>query len=90
MNNSQTKQVNIHQRWLVLMLLTLSTYSLGKLGFSGVWVMLFLLFIASLKALIIMRDFMQLRHVSAVWKKLMFGWLAFVCGAISLIYYFSI
>jgi len=84
------KQLTAHQLWLGLMLLTLSTYSLGKFGFNGVWAMLFLIFIAVFKALIIMRDFMQLRNVSTLWQKIMFGWLAFVCGAISLSYILSI
>lgn len=83
------KQLNVHQLWLLIMFLTLTTYALGKLGFSGVWVMLILLSTAAIKATIIMRDFMELRGVSKLWQWMMYGWLGFVCLAISISYFVS-
>ena len=69
-----------------MLLLTLSTYLMGKVGFSGAFAVFFLLITAIIKATIIIRDFMELRDVSLVWRIIMFGWLWIVCLAIAVSY----
>lgn len=81
---------NVHTIWLVMMLLTLSTYAMGKLEFSGAAVMLFLLLTASVKAVFIIRDFMELRGVSLLWRIIMYGWLWVVCITIAITYIISL
>jgi len=81
---------NIHTIWLVMMLLTLSTYAMGDLGFSGVVAVLFLLSTAAIKGIFIIRDFMELKGVSLLWRVIMYGWLGTVCLAIAITYYISI
>ncbi len=87
---TQTRHTNIHAIWLIMMLLTLSTYGLGRLGFDGVTVMLFLMATAVIKATFIIRDFMELRDVSLLWRIIMYGWLWLVSLGIGITYIISI
>lgn len=81
---------NIHTLWLLMLLLTLSTYAIGKLGYSGVEVVVFLLFTATVKAIFIIRDFMGLRGVSLLWRAIMYGWLVIVITGIAAAYLASL
>ncbi|RLA00329.1 MAG: hypothetical protein DRQ42_05745 [Gammaproteobacteria bacterium] len=81
---------NIHTIWLVMMFLTLSTYALGDLGFSGVVAVLILLSTAAIKGVFIIRDFMELKGVSLLWRVIMYGWLGTVCLAIAITYFITI
>lgn len=73
-----------------MMLLTLSTYIMGELAYSGVIVMLFLLLTAAIKGALIISDFMELKDVSLLWRVIMYGWLCVVCFAIAVSYIISI
>jgi len=73
-----------------MMFLTLSTYALGDLGFSGVVAVLILLSTAAIKGVFIIRDFMELKGVSLLWRVIMYGWLGTVCLAIAITYFISI
>ena len=73
-----------------MLLLTLSTYVLGKLDFSGLAVVLILLVTAIIKAVFIIRDFMELRGVSLLWRVIMYGWLWVICIAIIITYIISL
>ena len=84
------KLYNIHNIWLAMMVLTLTTYAIGKLGYSGASVMLFILLTAAVKAGMIIRDFMELRGVSLLWRLIMYGWLLVVCAAIAIAYIISL
>ncbi len=81
---------NIHSIWLAMMVLTLTTYAIGKLEYSGMAVMLFLLSSATVKAGMVIRDFMGLRGVSLLWQVIMYGWLLVVCVAIAIAYRVSL
>ncbi|MEA1889713.1 MAG: cytochrome C oxidase subunit IV family protein [Pseudomonadota bacterium] len=81
---------NIHTIWLAMMLLTLTTYAMAKLGYSGAVVMLFLLLSAATKAILIIRDYMELRGVSLLWRVIMYGWLLVVSLAIAIAYLISL
>ncbi len=84
------KLYNVHNIWLLMLLLTLTTYAIGKLGYSGAAVMLFLLSTAAVKAGLIIRDFMELRGVSLLWRVIMYGWLLVVCVSIAIAYIISL
>ncbi len=84
------KLYNVHNIWLLMLLLTLTTYVIGKLGYSGAVVMLLLLSTAAVKAGLIIRDFMELRGVSLLWRVIMYGWLLTVCVAIAIAYIISL
>lgn len=73
-----------------MMLLTLSTYAMGKLNFSGIGVISFLLLTAVIKGVFIIREFMELNGVSPLWRAIMYGWLWTVCLAIAVTYLLSI
>ena len=81
---------NVHTIWLVMLALTLSTYLLGKLGFHGLGVVAFLLLTSVLKGSFIIRDFMELRGVSLLWRVIMYGWLWGVCLTILLTYWLGV
>jgi Prokaryotic Cytochrome C oxidase subunit IV len=84
------KLYNIHTLWLGMLLLTLTTYTIGKLGYSGVVVVSFLLITAAAKAIFIIRDFMELRGVSLLWRVMMYGWLLIVVAGIAITYLISL
>jgi len=67
------KNMSAHTVWVLLMLLTIFAYGLGKVGFSGVFAMLLLLLSAFVKSHFIIADFMELRDVSLIWRVIMFG-----------------
>ena len=90
MKASISKHYNIHTIWLTMMVLTLTTYAIGKLGYSGAAVMLFLLLTATAKAGMIIRDFMELRGVSLLWRVIMYGWLLVVILGIAISYLVSL
>ncbi len=81
---------NIHTIWIALILLTLSTYAMGKLGFSGLTVVIVLLLTAAIKGVLIINDFMELKGVSLLWRVLMYGWLWSVIIVIAITYAFTI
>ncbi len=90
MNTMISKPVNVHILWLAMMLLTMITYAMGKLDLNGAAVMLFLLLTAAVKATFIIRDFMELRGVSLLWRVIMYGWLSIVCASIGITYIISL
>ena len=69
-----------------MMLLTLTTYAIARLGFSGTTVMMFLLLTAIIKGSIIIGDFMEVRGVSLMWRIMMYGWLWLVVLTIAVTY----
>lgn len=84
------KLYNIHSLWLAMLLLTLTTYAMAKLEYSGTAAMMFLLLTAAIKAGWIIRDYMELRGVSLLWRVIMYGWLLTVCATIAIAYIISI
>jgi hypothetical protein len=90
MNAVLIKHYNIHSLWLAMLFLTMTTYAMGKLDFSGAAVMSFLLLTAAAKATFIIRDFMELRGVSLLWRVIMYGWLTTVCISIAITYFISL
>ena len=90
MKTSISQHYNIHNIWLTMMVLTLTTYAIGKLGYSGATIMLFLLLTAAVKAGMIIRDFMELRGVSLLWRVIMYGWLLVVIIGIAISYLVSL
>jgi cytochrome c oxidase subunit 4 len=77
---------NVTTLWLLMMALTISTYMLGTLGYSGTIVVMFLLLTVLIKSTFIIRDFMELRGVSTLWKAIMYGWLGVVTSGIAIAY----
>lgn len=61
--------------WLLLVGLTLVTYSIGELGLGSGGLALLVLAIAAFKALLVAEHFMGLRRVSGFWRPLLAGYL---------------
>lgn len=72
--------------WIALILLTLVTYALGKMGFSGRGLITFLLFSIFLKGHWIIAEYMGLRQVARKWRWLVHGWLIVVISFIAVAY----
>ncbi len=85
-----SKYYNAHTIWITMMLLTISTYSMGKFGFSGVNVVLVLLLTTALKSTFIIREYMGLRGVSLLWRGIMYGWLSIITASIAITYIISV
>ncbi|KAG1682890.1 Transcriptional activator protein FnrA [Nymphon striatum] len=81
---------NVHTIWVMMILLTLSTYLIGKFGLHGISAVLFLLITAAIKGSFIIQDFMELKDVSFLWRAIMYGWLWTICIAIVITYIISI
>ena len=73
--------------WLVLVLLTLVTYAVGKLGYGGFTVVAMLLVSVSLKGQLLIDFFMGLVKVQSRWKWVVTGWLVSVVLLIGLAYW---
>jgi len=85
-----SKIYNVKNIWITMILLTLFTYSMGRLGYSGVLPVMLLLLTVLIKSTFIIRDFMGLRGVSFLWRAIMYGWLWIVTIAIGVTYLISI
>ena len=90
MNLLLNKINNIHSIWLLMVALTLFTYAFGKLGYNGIFTMLILLLTAIIKGTLIIRDFMELRDVSLLWRAIMFGWIWTVTLALAITFMISL
>jgi len=73
-----------------MLILTIFTYSMGKLGYSGTTPAMLLLLTVLVKSTFIIRDFMGLRGVSLLWRAIMYGWLWIVTMAIAVTYLISV
>ena len=73
-----------------MVLLTLFTYTLGKFGYSGLGVALIILLTVVIKGTFVIRDYMELKDVSFVWRAIMYGWLWGVVFVLAIIYTFSL
>ncbi len=81
---------NIHTIWLAMLVLTLSTYIMGKLDFNGIIITFILLLTVITKAYFIINDYMELRGVSLLWRVIMYGWLWVICISIAITYIVSL
>lgn len=80
----------INRIWLALVVATLITFSLGESGLSGragIAPVLLMFALAYGKGMLVILDFMELRHAPALWRRLMVGWLSLVLMAIVLAYW---
>jgi len=75
--------------WLVLVLLTLVTYAVGKLGYGGISVLAMLLLSVSIKGQLVIDFFMGLVQVQSRWKWLVTAWLVSIVLLIGLAYWTS-
>lgn len=87
MNNTKPKS-NLFSTiiWLVLIILTIMTYSLGKADISGKGVMLMLLVITMVKSQLVANYFMGLRKTKLLWRAIMFGYFIIVGSLIAVAY----
>lgn len=84
------KLYNATNIWIVMLILTVFTYSMGKFGYSGTTPVMLLLLTVLIKSTFIIRDFMGLRGVSLLWRAIMYGWLWLVTIAIAITYLLSV
>jgi len=80
------KLYNVNTLWVLMIIMTISTYLLGKLGLGGTKVVIFLLLTVLIKSTFIIRDFMELRGVSLLWRGIMYGWLGIATLGIAIAY----
>ena len=79
-----------NRAWLVLLAGTGITWWLGESGTAAsasVLAVFVMLGLAYIKGLLVIHDFMELRHAPMMWKLLLVGWLTFVLGMIALAYW---
>lgn len=87
MNNSKLQSTLFFTIiWLVLVGLTIMTFSLGEAGMSGKGVMFTLLAITMVKSQLVANYFMSLRRTKLLWRAIMFGYFAIVGGLIAVAY----
>ena len=72
--------------WLMLVVLTITTFSLGEAGVSGKGVMLTLLAITMIKSQLVANYFMSLRKTRFLWRAIMLGYFLIVGSLIALAY----
>jgi len=72
--------------WLILMLLTVTTYAIGETGLGGWAIMLTVLGTAVFKVQMVANYFMGLRRTRWLWRGILLGWLLLVAGLITIAY----
>lgn len=72
--------------WLVLVALTVATFSIGEAGLAGKNIMLVLLAIAIVKGQMVVSYFMGLAKTRLLWRAIMFSYLAIVGSMIAVAY----
>ena len=85
--------ISLTRAWLILLVVTAATYWIGESGMAGHGSMLLMLGLFALtfvKGLVVILDFLELRHAPALWRWLVLVWLALVLGAIVLAYWISL
>ena len=85
--------ISLTRAWLILLVVTAATYWVGESGMAGHGSMLLMLGLFALtfvKGLVVILDFLELRHAPALWRWLVLVWLALVLGAIVLAYWISL
>ena len=80
--------------WLLLLALTAATYAIGESGLAGghssMALTLALFALTFVKGLVVILDFLELRHAPPLWRWLVLVWLAVVLAAIVLAYWISL
>ena len=72
--------------WLILVVLTIATFSIGEAGMTGKNTMLILLAIAMIKSQMVAHYFLALRHTRLLWRMIMLIYFCIVGGLIGLAY----
>jgi cytochrome c oxidase subunit IV len=72
--------------WVLLIVLTIATYAVGKAGLQGTNIAGLLLLSVFIKGHFVIADFMGLRNVKKQWRLLVHGWLIFVAAMIGVAY----
>ena len=72
--------------WLLLVALTVATFSIGEAGMAGRNIMLILLLIAMIKSQMVANYFMALRQTKLIWRLVMLLYFVIVGGLIALAY----
>ena len=73
--------------YVLLILATLLTWSIGGRGAEGPDVALVLLAIAFVKGSMIALDYMALRRAPLMWPIIVLGWMVVVCAVIAIAYW---
>ncbi len=79
--------------WLLLLAATGLTYWLGEsgqLGHASMVPVLIIFGVSLIKGLVVICDFMELRHAPSLWLNLLVGWLGFVISMILLAYWIGL
>ncbi len=72
--------------WLILILLTVFAFVVGKLELGGITIVTVVLFSTLIKGQMVVDYFMGLRRVRWKWKIIMYSWLLLVMGLIGFAY----
>ena len=72
--------------WLLLVALTVATFSIGEAVMAGKNIMLILLLIAMIKSQMVANYFMALRQTKLIWRLVMLLYFVIVGGLIALAY----
>ena len=86
--------ISLTRAWLLLLALTAATYAIGESGLAGgsasMALTLALFALTFVKGLVVILDFLELRHAPALWRWVVLVWLAVVLAAIVLAYWISL
>ncbi len=80
---------NVHTVWATMMGLTLTIYVLAEMREATLTIMSIILITTLIKGSFIIREFMDLKGVSLIWRVLMYGWLWSTCLVIAAAYLIS-
>ena len=72
--------------WLLLLVFTALTLFIGRMGWEGVAIVALILLLTTIKGKMVVDHFMGLRHVSLMWRIVMYAYLLIVGVLIGVAY----
>ncbi len=86
MNTTSTSNKRSTAVWLLLLVLTLSTFAVGEMHLGGPVVVSVVLAMTLIKGQLVATWFMGLRHAPLLWRVIMTGYLVVVGASIAIAY----
>ena len=68
---------HLNRIWVFMVIATLITFTLGESGLTrmgSAWTVSLMFLLAYAKGIIVILDFMELRHAPAIWRVVLIGW----------------
>ena len=84
---------HLNRIWLFMVIATLITFTLGESGLTrmgSAWTVGVMFVLAYAKGIMVILDFMELRHAPAIWRVVLVGWASLTVAGILLAWWLGV